>query len=143
MVHPHHEHRWYRPFVSSDSPSIPRSNHNRDYHLHPRRRPLPPPHLHYSNPLLPFPWHLHPINLPPDRKPFHSSTCRTSRPFPLPLTTHSDVLPHNINPPLRHPALRRPLYRPMANHHPSHPLLDLRNHNLLNCNPAIPPAFHW
>lgn len=59
-----------------------------------------------------------------------------------PLTTPPDVLTHGFNPHLRHPTLRRPLYRPMASNYPSHPLLDLRSNNFLNSSPAISPALH-
>ena len=61
---------------------------------------------------------------------------------PLQLTMPIDVLPHNLNPPVWHSTLRRPLHRPLANNHPPHPLLDLRSRNLLNSSLAIPPTLH-
>ena len=63
--------------------------------------------------------------------------------IPPPLTISIDVLPHNLNPPFWHPTLRRPLYRPMADNDPPHPLLDVRSHNLFNSSLAIPSALHW
>lgn len=61
---------------------------------------------------------------------------------PPPINPSSDVLPHNLNPPLWHPNLRRPLYRAMANNRPSHPVLGICSHNLLNSSSAIPPSLH-